>query len=804
MLRNYFKIALRNLLRHKLFAFINIAGLAIGIVSCILIYIYVKDELSFDAHHARANKIYRLQAFYKFGDTEDKFAITPYPVIPALLSDYPSVSEGARLLVLGNQMLNVNDKMVNIDQAYYADTNFFKIFDYEFIQGNAKTALAKPENIVLTDADAMRLFGKTDVLHKTIVRNNNTLTVSGVVNSKKYNTHIEPGAFLAMTGINPKAKEQLMATWGNNNSMSYIVLNDEKAAGRIESDLTKFVAQYVAPDWERFGFNGKIEMHAEPLKDIHFNNYLIYDSAKKGNKAYVNIFIVVAVLILFISCINFVNMSTAAATRRSKEVAVRKVMGAQKKQLVFQFMSESLLIACIALIVSFILLELSIPLFNQITEKEISFRYLLSPSFLLFVTGMLVAIGVVAGSYPAFYLSGNIPNLLLKDTTRRKNNVRKSLMVLQFIIAIFMITGTLAVYAQIHYLKTKDLGFKTQNIVAVTIPPNQGDSLVTNNLRNLKNELKAEGYVSNASFAQQIPGQSTSRIVFKIKGKNGTIDKPIAAISIDGDFPQLMGMRLMGGRYLTDSIPLDLTNNVLVNEATARMLNWKDPLTESVYLPGDEGTPETKFNVVGVLADFHFASLHSAIEPLVIFKNDPRFIAGYMTVEIQKGNTDNVINKIRDKWKSIFPNKEFEYTFLDDSLQQQYLAEDKLLKVFGYFAAVAIILTIMGLYGLSFFNTQQRTKEIGIRKVMGAGSLNIIMLINREFIVLLCASLLLAVPASWYFISQWLNGFAYHAPFSVLTLIIAFISVCLITVLTVSIQVSRTAVRNPVKSLRYE
>lgn len=805
MIRNYFKVALRNLMRNKLFALINILGLAIGIVSCILIYIYVKDELSFDAHHKNEKDLYRIQAFYMFDDVEDKFAITPFPFVPALLNEYPEIADGTRIYLLGNQNVIREDKMYSLQQAYFADTNFFKLFDYEFIQGNAKTALSQPENIVLTDADAIRIFGKTDVINQTLVRNNITLKVSGVVSTKKYNTHIEPGAFLPMSGMNPQARDQLATTWGQNNCLSYIMVKTEAAKKNLETKLKDFVDRFVLPQWKQFGFSGKIEVHAEPIRDIHFNNYLIYDTPVKGNKSYVYIFIVVACLILFISCINFVNMSTAAATKRSKEVAVRKVMGAQKKQLIFQFISESLLIAIVSLLVSLALLELMIPLFNQITGKEIDWRYVLDPSFILFIIGIIFLIGIVAGSYPAFFLSGSIPNLLLKDSISRKQGVRKSLMVLQFVIAFFMITGTIAVYSQINYLKNKELGFKSKNIVAITIPPNQGDTLVSQKLRNLKNELKKERFVQNATFTYNIPGQNPSRFVFKVKSKNGNQDKPIAVASSDADFPKIMGMRLVSGRYLSDSIATDENFGIMVNQATAKLLNWKDPLSEALYLPtGDSANPEVKLNIVGVLSDFHFSSLHSAIEPMVVFKNNPAYVAGFMIVEIADGNTDNVMNNLQMKWKEIFPNKDFEYKFLDDSLAEQYLAEDKLMQVFSYFAAVAIALTIMGLYGLSFFQTQQRTKEIGIRKVMGASAFRIISLVNKDFFILLLIGMVISVPVSWYCIHLWLNNFAYHTSFSVMMVVLSFICIALVTIGTVSLQVTRTALQNPVKSLRYE
>ncbi len=804
MFKNYITVALRNIARNKLFAFLNIFGLAIGIVSCLLIYIYIQDELSFDAHHAKADKIYRMQAFFKFNDLEDKFGITPFPSGPTLQSEYPEIKQMARLFVVGGQNFNNNGKVYNVENVYLTDSTFFNIFDFQFILGSPEKALAEPMSIVITDAEARKIFGTMDPLGKMLQWNGKTLKVTGVIDSKKHNTHIEMGGFISMGSMNADFRSQISSNWGNNNSFTYFVIDDEKAAANFQPKLDAFVKKYMVPYWSGFGFNGKITMHLEKLKDIHFNNYLIYDTAKKGNRSYVTIFSIVALLILFIACINYVNMSTAAATRRAKEVGVRKVAGASRGQLIFQFLSESIIITLLAIIISLALLEISLPLFNDITGKEISLKYLLQGSFIAVLLGIILLVGIVAGSYPAFFLSGFKPVVVLKSLGEVKGGgagIRKILITGQFAIAVFMIAGTIAVYSQLQYMFNKDMGFNSQDMLAINIPQNFQDTLIIQKIRTLKDELKNEPFVKDATFGHQIPGKPFSRIVYKVKTAKGKEEKPISTMQGDYDYPKMMGMELVQGRYFNNT-PADRDYGAMINESAAKMMGWKEPLKEKLYIQGDSA--DLALNIVGVVKDFHYASLHNPIEPLVIFMNDGQYVAGYMLVNLQGGNTAENIDKIKSKWAQVLPNKEFEYFFIDDAMQQLYTAENKMLKVFIYFAALTIILSCMGIYGLSYFITRRRTREIGIRKVLGAPVSGILFLLNKDFLWSMLIASVLAIPLSYWAINTWLMDFSYHTTLSVWIFVAAILATTVVAVTTITLQALRTAIGNPVNSIRYE
>ncbi|UPT69113.1 MAG: FtsX-like permease family protein [Sphingobacteriales bacterium JAD_PAG50586_3] len=608
-----------------------------------------------------------------------------------------------------------------------------------------------------------------------------------------------------MGSMNPDFRKQISTNWGNNNSFTYVVMDDENAATNFQPKLDTLVKKYMDAYWKQFGFVGELNMHLEPLKDVHFNNYLIYDTPKKGNRAYVTIFSVVAILILLIACINYVNMSTAAATRRAKEVGVRKVAGASRGQLVFQFLSESIIVTLLAIVISLALLELSLPLFNEITGKEISLKYLLNGSFIAVLLGIIILVGIIAGSYPAFFLSNFKPQVVLKGFGEVKGGgagIRKVLITGQFAIAVFMIVGTLSVYSQLNYMLNKDLGFKSHNMLAINIPQIFGDSLTTKKIRTLKDELKKETFVKDATFTGNLPGKELSRIVYKIKAKKGREDKPIATMQGDADYPKMLGMELTKGRYFDEDNATDRDFGCMINESCAKMLGWTNPLQEKFYVQGDSA--DIEINVIGVVKDFHFASLHNPIEPLVLFMNDKRYVGGNMLINLQDGNNQENLDKIKTKWAAVLPNKEFDYFFLDDTIQQLYTAENKMLKVFVYFAVLTIILSCMGIYGLSYFITRRRTREIGIRKVLGASVGSILFLLNKEFLILIGVASVIAIPLSYWAINKWLMDFAYHTEVSVLLFIVAVLITTVVAVATISIQALRTATGNPVNSIRYE
>jgi putative ABC transport system permease protein len=805
MFRNYLTIAWRSLKRDKLFALLNIFGLAIGVTACLLIYIYVQDELSFDAHHAKKDRIFRIQAHYSFGDTQDDFGITPFPVVPALLNEYPDIESGVSLFQLGRTTLDYEGRPYVAEDGHNADTSFFRQFDFVFTHGGID-ALDEPDNIVITQEMATRMFGFDDPIGKLVQRNGRTLKVAGVLDEKAVNTHIPLGVFMSRLGMPPQAREQLDQSWGNNSCFNYLVLAPGVDEHAFQEKMDAFVTKFIIPAWGGSAFNGNIRFNLEPLREVHFNNSLIYDTPKKGNKTYVTLLAIVAVLILAIACINFIIMSTADATRRAKEVALRKVSGAQRPQLVAQFIGGSLMVAVISLAVALIIMYLALPAFNGLTGKSIEIGYAARAGFLLMIVALVLVIGLLAGSYPAFFLARFSPQLLLKEGVAAgsgKQRVRKVLMGVQFVITLFMVVGTLAVFAQLNWLRSTDMGFRKENLLSIPMPlPAQQDTLAWDRLRPVKYEMLKHSFVTAGAFTTALPGQSGGRWVLAVNTPEGKIDKPMPVMYADADFAALLGVPLISGRYFDPSIPSDADNAVIVNETAARTFGWKDPLMEKIYVPGD--SLEQELTVIGVVKDFHYTSLHTPIEPLVMFQSSQRYGAQNMVLRLSPGNVQQQLSTLQDEWKQLFPAADWEPVFLTETIAELYQAEDKLFGVFTAFTVLAILLMMMGLYGLAYFTARQRTKEIGIRRVMGASIGNIVQRLNREFIVLIAIALIIAFPLAWYAIDRWLQGFAYHIDISPMLFVAALFITLLITIVTVSLQAYKVAVADPVKALRYE
>jgi putative ABC transport system permease protein len=807
----YLTIAWRNLKRDKQFALLNITGLALGMAACLLIYIYVQDELSFDAHHVKADRIYRVQGHFDFGETQDHYGITQFPLVPTLLEEYPEIESGSWLYLLNQCQFTYNGRTHGVADAYYADTAYLRTFDYAWIAGGPH-ALDEPGHIVITRSVANGIFGSEDPMGKFLERNGRTLKVAGVIDDKAYNTHLPLGCFFSLLGMPPKAKAELMGSWGQVSSYNYVVLAEGADEKSFQPKMDAFTEKHILPFWRGIGFKGSIRYNLEPLRDVHFNNDLIYDTPKKGNKNYVMVFGVVAVLILLIACINYINMSTADATRRAKEVALRKVNGAQRRDLVAQFIGGSVLIALIAIALALILLKLALPAFNGISGKEIDMRQVLAPDLLGVLAAMVVVVGVLAGSYPALFLSRFPPQTLLKGSVvggAGKGRVRHGLVGLQFVIALFMLTGTLAVFAQLTWLRTNDMGLRKENVMVLRMPsPHPSDTLAWDAIRPLKNELARESFVQAAAFTDFTPGGGTQRWVLRARTKDGVLDKPLAAISCEADYPGLIGMEVLQGRLFDPAIPADANGTVVVNESLVKAFGLADPLNSLLYIPGDPRSeppsPDQELRILGVVKDFHFASLHTPIEPLAIFQGHPRYGVNDLLLRLAPGDVAEQTAALRERFQRLLPNAQWEASFLDDDIAELYQAEDKLFRVFIAFAVLVVVLTVMGSYGLAYFMARQRTREIGVRRVMGASPLDIIMRMNRDFVVLLCAALLIAFPLAYVAINRWFETFAYHARISPLYFIAALGITLLVTVLTVSVLAYRAAIADPVRALRHE
>ncbi|MBL0314913.1 MAG: ABC transporter permease [Flavobacteriales bacterium] len=680
MVRNYLLAALRNFKRNRLSSILNIIGLSAGIASCLFIYLYVSDEMSYDQSFSKADRIYRLQSFYKFDDVDDKFGITPFPVVPVILNDYPEVEAGTRLLPNGQQFIKRDDQIFQVEEVNFADSNFFEVFDFPFVYGDRTNALKQPKSIVLSLAEAKRIFGNIDPIGKTLTWDPDVYQVTGVFDDSQLRTHMVLGMIASMHSLDTAFINQFSANWGNNNSYSYIVLPKEGMAADFQGKLDQVVKTYQLPQWLTEGFKGTIELHAEPLADVHFNNYLIYDTPKKGNKNYVLIFSIVAILTLTIAGINFVNLSTAAASKRAREVAMRKVAGASRKQLIMQFIGEAMLMSVLSCLLAFALVELLMPFFNYITGKEITSAVLISPHFLLMSLIMVMFIGLFAGSYPAFYISALPITSIFRDARTalgKSGMMRKVLVTSQFTLSIAMIIATLSVLSQLYYMRNKDLGFKKDNMIVLTLP--QADSTQRAALTSLKNDLNSTPGIVNVARSAHIPGRQTSRFVLNVNTASGQQDKPFPVLFTDENYLAMSKMQLVQGRLFTAEDATRPFGVVLVNEAVVKSCGWTNPLAEKITIPGDIDVPPQQADVIGVIKDFHFTSLHFPIEPLIIGQQNPAGVAGNLMIETDGVNSGQVISSIEAAWHKSFPNKELDYSFMDDHFKKLYASEEKCL-----------------------------------------------------------------------------------------------------------------------------
>lgn len=803
MLKNNFLIAWRNLKRDKLFAALNIFGLAIGIVACLLIYVHVVDELSFDAHHRKADRIYRVQSLINYGDKADAFGITPYPIVGALLGEFPEIETGAAMLRTGKTFLEYEGEQHALEHSFYVDTTFFRIFDLRFLAGGVH-ALDKPDNIVIGKKLAQRIFGADDPMGRLLKAPGRTLEVAGVLDEDAFNTHIPISLFLSAPGMLPESKAHLTADWGNHNTFSYLVLSPEADVKGFQAKLDRFVEERMRPEWGS-EFQGSIQLRLEPLREIHFNNTLTHDGPNKGNRAYVILLAMVAILILAVGCINFINMSTADATRRAREVALRKVVGAQRQQLIVQFIGGSVMVTCLAITLALVLLWLTLPGFNSISGKTMSMGRILEPGLVGVLLVIVLLVGVLAGSYPAFFLARFNPQLLLKEgiPASGRQGVRKVLMGLQFVIALFLLVSTMMVHRQLEWMRSKDLGFRKENLLAVTMPtPQPQDTLNWSALRAVKTEMMHENFVEGGSFTWTLPGQERGRRLLLVDGPDGPMNHPMPTMFVDADFPEVIGMQLLAGRFFDPDIPEDRFRSVVVNESAVRTFGWKEPLNERIRFPG--AGDDAAMRVIGVVKDIHYTSLHSPIEPLCIFPTDPRYSAGTLLLRLSPGDVARQMDMLSARWNGLALGKRWEATFLTDSFAQLYQAEDRLFRVFSAFTVLALLLTAMGLYALAYFTARQRTKEIGIRRVLGASVHEMILQLNSEFILLLGIAMVIAFPLTWVALARWLEGFAYHTSISPVLFIASLLVISLVTVFTVSFQAWRVAVADPVKALRHE
>lgn len=803
MIQNRFKVAIRSLVKDKLFFTINLVGLAVGITCSLLVLLYVQDEKAYDQHHEHADRIYRLGAEYDIGGQVDRYANVPRPIGPTLEQDYPEVLQYARIRPL-NMITNELILVTRQDEAersfaerhiVAADSTIFDLFTIPFTQGNPQSALNGPNKAILTQRMATKLFGSEDPLGKQIsINNQNPYEVTGVVQDPPPTSHFQFDIMVSWATFHSDADLQ---QWIGGHVYTYLLFPEDQDIDAFLAKWPTFFGSYMKETFDRF--NGSFDLILQPLADIHLHSHLQWEFQANGNITYLYFLSIIGLFILIIACINYTNMATVQATNRAKEIGVRKAMGAHKNALVRQFLGESFVMALLSLVLSGMLLLLVLPVFNELAGKAIGFDALLSsPLILSSALAITLFVGFSAGLYPAFYLSSLQPTRALRGTIihgMKSSLFRQSLTAIQFAISIIIIISTLVVYAQLDYTRSKGLGFDKDHVIVVNLWGNFTQEKVLT----AKNTLLQHPEILRVATSPNILGEALNHTAFEVEATAGQwLDQTFQFLELDHDFIDLMGMQIVAGRSFDHEMATDSTNAVMINNATAQKFGWTDPVGKRMRFPGSTNELE----VIGVVDDFHAGSLHHAIEPIVMFVAGPE--EGKLYIKMTGSNLPQTLDFVEEKWSELEPAFPLDYTFLDASLEQLYNTDIKLGQIFRYCALIAILIACLGLIGLTAFTTSQRAKEIGTRKVLGASVSAIVKLLSRQYVLIAVIANLIAWPAAYFLMQAWLQNFAYQTTLGLVPFLSAGLLVFLIGFSVVSFQSIRAAVANPVDVLRYD
>ncbi|HMI64384.1 MAG TPA: ABC transporter permease [Puia sp.] len=816
MLRNYFLIALRNLRKNKVFSLINILGLAVGLCCCLLIAAYVSDETGYDKYPVDADKIYRVNLGV-IGNSLASYPSVDIGVGPGMKAAYPEIKAYTRLERLGGIFGQYGVKQFKENQLAFVDSNFFEVFTLPFLDGNRYTALSRPNSLVVTKAFAEKYFGSEPAVGKALTLGDyGVCTVSGVIDKVPDNASFHFDAFLSMSTLH--FKEQ---SWSNVGMFTWLVLDPKADAKKLEARFPQLVAKYAVPeiardmgvplDEAKKAVNTFI-FSLMPLKDVHLHSNTKYELEAGGDIHYVYIFGALALFILLLACANFTNLSTASSAGRSKEVGVRKVMGSLKGQLVAQFLTESVLLTFCAMLLAYGLVGALLSFFNQVAGKHISFTFFLQPVALLSTLVVTIVVGIIAGLYPAVFLSSFNTIKVLKGSTTggggRKSLLRSGLVVFQFFVSIGLIVATLVVYRQLHFMQDRRLGYDKDQVVYL-----QDTRLLGQNQEAFRSQLLQDRRVVNATISWCVPGSGimNGTEVYPKKdapggaggsGKAGGVadnGKEIHAniFNIDYDYVPTLGLKIVQGRNFTRGFPTD-SSGVLINEAAVTDLGWDhtNPIGKTIVRSGRK-----EYKVVGVVADFHYLSVKEKIAPLMMLMGSNY---GGMLVKVNTAEIRGFIDDVKKKWEAFSPAGPFGYYFLDEKFERLYNTESRTGRLFTAFTLIAILIAGLGLFGLAAYIVEQRTREIGIRKVLGASVSSVLILVSREFLLLVGLAFLIAVPVTWWGMHRWLQDFAYRAPFSWWIFPMAGVAALVIAIATISFQAVKAAIANPVKSLRTE
>lgn len=788
MLKNYFKIAWRNITKHKAYSALNIAGLSIGMACSIIILLWVQNELSYDRFNTNAGQLYRLTA--SAGDF--KAAVSPAGMAEGLQAQLPEIKTTVRISKPSDGLFEAGDKKFEEKRVFFVDSNFLQVFSFKLLSGNPKTALGNPDGVLITQDMAKKYFGSEDVLGKVLrVNNNENFKVVGVLSNSPANSHLQFDIIFPMSTLARTDNDLKNKVWGNFNFYTYLLLDKNvtssaKGLSNLLDRIVKIHRQHLA--------DSKIDFNLQPLTDIHLHSEMQIDLPGNGDIQYVNIFFIVAIFILAVACINFMNLATARSARRAKEVGLRKVVGAGRYQIISQFLSESLIISFVSLLIAVGIVALLLPAFNLLASKQLTI-HLQDGKLWISLLGIAFITGILSGSYPALFLSGFKPVKVLKGKIQiagRNLFFRNTLVVLQFVVAIILLVGTAVVYQQLNFIKNRDLGFDKSHLLYV---PMTGE--IWNKQQALKAALQQNPLTAEYTVISDLPTTLTTGTTdIDWPGKDPKNVVVFPSMDVDENFISVFKMKMLAGRGFSTAFKGDSASYVINEKAmTAMGMNSNNAIGQSIRFGSTKGI------IIGVVKDFNFKSLQYTIEPLVLRPNKR---GGLVTVRTQPGNTEATIKALAQISRTLNPAYPFNYQFIDTDLDNLYHSEQQMGSIFNLFAILAIFISCLGLYGLSAFMAEQRTKEIGVRKVLGASIFNIVYLLSVNFTRLIIIAVFIAVPLSWLIIGNWLNGFAYHININWVIFLVAFLVAILIAWSTVSYESIKAAIANPVKSLRTE
>lgn len=798
MYKNYLKTALRNLWRNKGTTFINIFGMSVALAVCIVIFLYVQNELRHDQFHAEKERVYRVLRVPELnaGESATLTPMTSGPYAPHLKLEYgEEIEEAVRVMLSwSGELVKYKDISYKEKGVAFVDSTFFRVFSYRLKEGDPATVLNQPQNMLLTERAARKYFGTEDPMGKTMrVDDRWDFIVAGILEDTPEYSHLHFDFLFPIANI---YSFSWFNQWWNNNMSTYVMLHSKADSKALEAKLPAFMDRHFGEDFEELG--RRVDLQLQPLTNVYFDNHTKYDNAKHGDMRSLYLFGVIALFIMGIACINFMNLATARSMLRAKEVGIRKTVGANRKQLIVQFLGESMLLVLGAVVIGLVLVELSLPYFNTLFDLGLAVNYQ-SMILPLSVLALVVVIGLAAGSYPALFLSGFRPAQVLKGkggTHSGSVNLRKTLVVIQFSLSILLIIGTIVIYNQLQFIQQKKLGFDKEQIVQIPIDNRD----IAQNRQRFKDLILQNSNVVNVSMMSGAPGGFHDQYKIKVQGRESE-DWVVRTVFSDGDMLEVLGLELLAGRdFDLKAYGTDATEAIMINETALKKLDWtaEEAIGKSIEVNMRDTMPR---KIIGIVKDYNFQTLKEKIEPLILSTNvDHRLFA----VKLKTNDVQATIAELKDTWNGLVTTYPFEYQFLDEAYQKLYQTEEQQHSMMQFFAFLAILIACLGLFALSTFTTERRTKEIGIRKVLGATVSDVVLLLSKEFGALILIAFLIAIPVSYYAMYEWLNDFEYHVNIGLGTFVLAGILMLIFAWLTVGYQSVKAAIGNPVKALRYE